>query len=397
MNNQVSSNLSVTGSLSQDERRSTPVEDTTSALINVYQRPTPQQPGEIGEAGMWQAVLERDARFDGAFVYAVQTTGIYCRPSCPSRKPARRHVDFYPLPEVAEQAGFRPCRRCQPDQVEGTDPQVEQARAVCRYIEAHLDGPLTLESLGRQFNQSPFHLQRTFKQVVGLSPQQYAQACRLGQVKAALRQGDDISGAAYEAGFGSLSRLYEQAGTRLGMTPGAYRDNGRGTQIAYTTTPCPLGRLLVAATERGICAVKIGDGDEELETALLAEFSQAEVRRDDAALREWIEAILRYLDGQQPHLDLPLDVQATAFQRQVWQALQEIPYGQTRSYSQVAQAIGRPKATRAVARACAANPAALIVPCHRVVRQDGRPGGYRWGPERKEALLARERAITEEN
>jgi AraC family transcriptional regulator of adaptative response/methylated-DNA-[protein]-cysteine methyltransferase len=352
------------------------------------------QPG-IAEASLWQAVLNRDAQFDGTFVYAVQTTGIYCRPSCPSRKPARRHVDFFPLPEVAEQAGFRPCRRCRPDEADSGDPQVEQAREICRHIEAHLDESLTLEALGGQFGLSPYYLQRTFKQIVGISPQQYAEACRIGQVKAALREGDDISSAAYGAGFGSISRLYGKAGAQLGMTPLAYKENGRGAHIVYTVTPCPLGRLLVAATERGICAVKLGDADREIEQALFTEFSQAEIRRDDAALEGSIQDILRHLDGQQPHLDLPLDVRATAFQKRVWQELQTIPYGETRSYSEVARAIGQPEAARAVARACAANPAALIIPCHRVVRQDGHPGGYRWGAERKEALLQRERAASE--
>jgi AraC family transcriptional regulator of adaptative response/methylated-DNA-[protein]-cysteine methyltransferase len=350
---------------------------------------------EGGETGLWQAVLNRDADFDGTFVYAVHTTGIYCRPSCSSRKPARRNVDFFPLPEVAEQAGFRPCRRCRPDQIESGDPQVRQARAICRHIEAHLGESLTLESLGEQFGLSPFHLQRTFKQVVGISPQQYAEACRMGQVRAALRTGDDISGATYSAGFGSISQLYHKADAQLGMTPRTYQQNGAGMEIRYTVTPCPLGRLLVAATERGICTIKIGRTEQEIEAALFAEFSRAQVRRDDAALKAWVEAILRNLDGRQPHLDLPLDVQATAFQKRVWQELQNIPYGETRSYGEVARAIGQPGASRAVARACAANPTALVVPCHRVVRHDGKPGGYRWGTDRKEALLELERAASE--
>jgi AraC family transcriptional regulator of adaptative response/methylated-DNA-[protein]-cysteine methyltransferase len=358
----------------------------------------PKALSQSGKARLWQAVLNRDARFDGTFVYAVQTTGIYCRPSCPSRKPARRNVDFYPLPEVAERAGFRPCRRCRPDKVESGNPQVEQAREICRYIEDHLDTPLTLEVLSEQFYLSPYHLQRTFKQIVGISPHEYAEACRIGQVKAALRsrqasrQGGDISAAAYEAGFGSLSRLYDKAGAQFGMTPLTYRHDGEGVMIRYTVAESPLGRLLVAATERGICAVKIGTTDRELEEALEAEFSRAEIRRDDPGLGPWIEKILRHLDGQLPHLDLPLDVQATAFQKQVWRELQSIPYGETRSYGEVARAIGQPGASRAVGRACAANPVALVVPCHRVVRQDGKPGGYRWGTERKEKLLQMEAA-----
>jgi AraC family transcriptional regulator of adaptative response/methylated-DNA-[protein]-cysteine methyltransferase len=348
-----------------------------------------------GEAGLWQAVLNRDVQFDGAFVYGVHTTGIYCRPSCPSRKPDRRNVRFYPLPEVAEQAGFRPCRRCRPDEVGSGDPRVHQAREICRHIEAHLDESLTLESLGEQFGLSPFHLQRTFKQVVGISPRQYAEACRIGLVRGALREGDDISSSAYGAGLGSISRLYDKADAQLGMTPRIYQRNGVGMKIRYAVTCCPVGRLLVAATQRGICAVKIADTDAEIEQALHTEFSRAEVRRDDVTLTPWIEAILRNLHGQQPHLDLPLDVRATAFQKRVWQELQSIPYGQTRSYGDLARAIGRPKAGRAVARACATNPAALVVPCHRVIHHDGRLGGYRWGAERKEALLQRERAVSE--
>jgi len=344
------------------------------------------------ESRLWQAVLGREARFDGAFVYAVQTTGIYCRPSCSSRKPARRNVAFYPLPEVAEQAGYRPCRRCQPDRLEAEDPQIEQARRICRYVESHLDEPLTLEALGEQFHTSPYHLQRTFKEIVGVSPQQYAEACRMGQVRTALRRGDGIGEAAYSSGFGSISRLYDKAGAQLGMTPGTYQQGGAGVEIVYTLEPCPLGRLLVAATDRGICAVKLGDEDAALEEDLRAEFSQARLRRDAGSLGAWVPAIVRYLEGDLPHLDLPLDVQGTAFQRRVWQELQAIPFGETRSYGQVARAIGRPKAARAVAQACAANPTALVVPCHRVVRQDGTPGGYRWGVERKEALLRRESA-----
>lgn len=342
------------------------------------------------EARLWQAVLAREAQFDGAFVYAVRTTGIYCRPSCPSRKPAWRNVDFYPLPEVAEQAGYRPCRRCRPDLLDEVDPRVEQARRVCRYIEAHVDEPLTLEALGEQFHTSPNHLQRTFKEIVGISPQQYAEACRMGQVRIALRRGDGIAEAAYGAGFGSLSRLYDKAGGQLGMTPGTYQRGGVGARIAYTVERCSLGRLLVAATAQGICAVKLGDEDEVLEEALRAEFSEARLYRDAESLGGWVAAIVRHLEGDLPHLDLPLDVQGTAFQRRVWQELQAIPPGETRSYGQVAEALGQPGAARAVAQACAANPVALVVPCHRVVRQDGALGGYRWGIQRKKALLRRE-------
>ena len=364
----------------------------------------------MNEAQMWQAVLNRDRAFDGAFVYAVRSTGIYCRPSCPARKPVSGHVGFFPLPEVAEQAGFRACKRCRPRETTSERSEVEQARRICRYIERNLDETLTLEALGRECHTSPDHLQRTFRRVVGISPQQYQDACRMRQLRSALQAGQDISGAAYEVGFGSISRLYSKADAQLGMTPDVYRNGGKGMQIRYTIVASPrpsenmglpLGRLLVAATERGVCAVKMGDEDTELERLLAAEFSRAALSRDDGALADWVEAILTYLDGKNPHLDLPppfenrglpLDVQATAFQRQVWQALQRIPYGQTRTYSQVAASIGRPSAVRAVAHACARNPVALVVPCHRVLRTDGELGGYRWGLGRKAELLRREAA-----
>lgn len=344
----------------------------------------------VDQQALWQAVLSRDVAYDDVFVYAVSSTGIYCRPSCPSRKPKRENVQFFPLPEVAQQAGFRPCARCHPNAAAG-DSQVAQVREMCRYVEAHLDESLTLDELSQTFPLSPYHLQRTFKRIVGVSPQQYAEACRMNQVRGALRNGDDISGAAYDAGFGSISRLYSKTPAQFGMTPATYQQHGRGARIRYTVSECRLGHLLIAATERGICAVKIGDSEADVVQALGAEFCEADLQRADRALKAWIELILRHLEGREPHLDLPLDVRATAFQRQVWQALQEIPYGETRSYSAVAEAIGKPRATRAVAQACAANPTALIVPCHRVVRKDGTLGGYRWGTSRKEALLRQER------
>jgi AraC family transcriptional regulator of adaptative response/methylated-DNA-[protein]-cysteine methyltransferase len=345
----------------------------------------------MNETQMWQAVLGRDSAFDGAFVYAVRSTGIYCRPSCPSRKPGRKQVGFFPLPEVAEQAGFRPCKRCRPHEVASVEPAVEQARRICRHIESNLDRNLTLEALGQEFHTSPYHLQRTFKQVVGVSPQQYLEACRMGRLRASLKAGQDISGSVYEVGFGSISRLYSKADAQLGMTPRIYRNGGLGMQVHYTIVPCSLGRLLVAATERGVCAVKLGDVDAALEHLLVGEFGQATLSRDDVVLKDWVEAILAYLDGKNPHLDLPLDVQATAFQRQVWQALQRIPFGETRTYSQIAALIGKPSAVRAVAHACATNPVVLIVPCHRVLRKSGELGGYRWGLARKAELLRWER------
>ena len=338
----------------------------------------------------WRIVLARDPRYDGAFVYGVRSTGIYCRPSCPSRRPRRAQVDFFPVPEVAERAGFRPCRRCRPGEAAAPDPRVPLVRAACRLIDAHPDAPASLAVLSARTGVTAHRLLRAFQRVLGISPRQYRDARRLERFKTELRTRRGVSPALYEAGYGSTSRVYEQAHAQLGMTPATYSRGGVGTKISYATAPCPLGRLLVAQTARGICRVSLGNHVDELAASLRAEFPAAEIRRDQGMLATSVGAILRYLKGQRA-LDLPLDVRATAFQRRVWEALRRIPYGSTRSYAQVARAIGHPTATRAVARACATNPAALVIPCHRVVRSDGGLGGYRWGIERKRALLERER------
>src|SRR5579863_290004 len=344
------------------------------------------------EEQYWQAFMERDSRADGTFFVAVRSTGIYCKPSCPSRRPKRENVVFFALPEAAEQAGYRACKRCHPRETAQADSQVELAQSICRYIEQHLGSVLSLAELSKQVNMSPFHLQRIFKRVMGISPRQYAEAYRLGQFKAQLKEGETVTEALYEVGYSSSSRLYERAPGQLGMTPTTYRRGGVGMRIGYTIVDSSLGRLLVAATEKGVCSVCIGDDDAALEKTFQKEYHGADIRRDTngAPLHTWVELLVQHLNGQQPHLDLPLDVQATAFQWRVWQALQAIPYGETRSYSQVAQAIGRPAAARAVANACASNPVAIAVPCHRVVREDGKMGGYRWGEERKQHLLQKE-------
>jgi AraC family transcriptional regulator of adaptative response/methylated-DNA-[protein]-cysteine methyltransferase len=348
------------------------------------------------EAHYWQSVLTRDRSSDGSFVYAVRSTGIYCRPSCPSRRPKREQVVFFPLPQAAEQAGFRPCRRCQPRTIDGyTNETAEFVQQACRVIEAHLDDDLTLASLGAQLHISPHHLQRSFKRIIGITPRQYAETCRLGQFKSRLREGESVTRAMYEAGYSSSSRLYERAPAHLGMTPTTYRKGGLGMHIRYTIVDCPLGRLLVAATERGICGVSLGDSDTALEASLRGEYPAAQIQRDEDGLGEWVSAFLSYLNGRQPDLNLPIDVQATAFQWQVWEALRAIPSGSTRSYSEVAQSLGHPQAARAVARACATNPVALVIPCHRVVRENGVLGGYRWGVERKQQLLAQEKAAAQ--
>jgi AraC family transcriptional regulator of adaptative response/methylated-DNA-[protein]-cysteine methyltransferase len=350
-----------------------------------------------GEAEMyWRAVRTREQRLDGTFVYAVRSTGIYCLPSCPSRKPKRENTAFYHSPEHAEEAGFRPCLRCKPRERPAEDPHVRLVREASRFIEANTHEPLMLTSLSTRFGLSPHHLQRTFKAITGVTPQAYLDACRMHQVRTTLQAAGDIHASLYDAGYGSISRLYERAAKHLGMTPGQYRQKGRGMQITYTTTPCHLGHLLFAATPRGICAVRLGDAPDMLEAELQAEFSGATLERNDEALRAWVEEVLRRAEGKRPHLELPLDVQATAFQRQVWQALQEIPHGETRSYAQVAQAIGKPSAVRAVASACASNRVALLIPCHRVVRTGGDLSGYRWGVERKAALLEHERGDSPE-
>jgi AraC family transcriptional regulator of adaptative response/methylated-DNA-[protein]-cysteine methyltransferase len=345
----------------------------------------------VDDEAYWRAVLDRDASCDGVFVYAVRSTGIYCRPSCAARRPRREHTVFFDQPEAAEQAGYRPCKRCRPqhDPISGVNTSlIEQA---CRYIDQHLDDTLTLEHLGVQLGLSPYHLQRTFKRVMGITPRQYVDARRLDRLKASLKEGQNVTEALYEAGYSSSSRLYERAAGQLGMTPATYRRGGAGMQIDYTVASCMLGRLLVAATERGICFVSLGDADQPLETALCKEFPAAAIQRHDERLREWVATIVLHLGGQQPQLDLPLDVQATAFQRQVWEALQAIPYGETRTYGEIARQLGNPKAVRAVGRACATNPVSLVVPCHRAVGSDGGLHGYRWGLERKQALLEQEK------
>jgi AraC family transcriptional regulator of adaptative response/methylated-DNA-[protein]-cysteine methyltransferase len=365
----------------------------------------------------WQAVLEKDRRFDGVFYLGVRSTGIYCRPSCPARKPLRQNVQFFRTLEEAEGAGFRPCKRCKPRDSSAWTPDPEQValvEQVCRSIENRDGPPPSMQDLAESVHLSPSHLQRTFKRVVGITPRQYAAALRQKRLQHELRHEDTVTGALYAAGYGSSSSLYDQVSTRLGMTPSAYRQGGTAVSIRYTIVPCRLGCLLVAATGDGICAVSLGDEAARLAASLREEYPAAQIERADPegdpvgdppggvnhasgeedSLKEWVEIILRWLDGdieaRQAAARLPLDVQATAFQWRVWEALRRIPYGLTRTYAEVAREIGYPKAVRAVARACATNHVSLLIPCHRVVRSDGGLGGYRWGIERKQALLAAE-------
>ncbi|HZB45189.1 MAG TPA: bifunctional DNA-binding transcriptional regulator/O6-methylguanine-DNA methyltransferase Ada [Pyrinomonadaceae bacterium] len=345
----------------------------------------------LGEEVCWRAVEARDARFDDTFVYAVSSTGVYCKPSCPSRKARRERVRFFASCDSAEAGGFRACRRCRPRAAASVDPRVRLVLRVCHAVETWDEGTPSLEELGRELRVSPHHLQRTFKAITGITPRQYAAAHRLRQFKARMKEGDAVSGAMYEAGYGSSSRLYEKASEQLGMTPAVYGRGGAGMSIGYTTADTSLGRVLVAATARGVCAVTFGERDAELEAALAAEYPAADINRDEGGAAEWLQSVLSHVEGTEPRLELPLDLRATAFRLRVWEELRRIPYGATRSYKQVAEAIGQPTASRAVASACAANPVALVTPCHRVVRGDGDPGGYRWGIERKRALLTQEK------
>jgi AraC family transcriptional regulator of adaptative response/methylated-DNA-[protein]-cysteine methyltransferase len=363
---------------------------------------------ESSRRRLWKAVASRDSSADGKFVYGVRSTGVYCRPSCPSRRPKSvEGVDFFPIPQAAEQCGFRACRRCRPGSTEPSNPALLAITRICRAIDAGLGGgsgsagyaagTMTLSKLGAAVRMSPHQLERTFRRFMGITPRQYADARRMKHLKRALRKGDNVTTALYEAGFGSSSRLYERAPSQLGMTPNTYRRGGAGMQIHYTIVDSPLGKLLLAATDKGVSALYLGKSADQLTGELREEYPRAELVRDGegpAYLQGWVGKVLAHLKGREPHLDLPTDVQATAFQRRVWEELRRIPYGTTRTYTQVARAIGKPSAIRAVARACATNPVSVIVPCHRVVREDGNLAGYRWGLDRKQRLIEQEADVS---
>ena len=338
----------------------------------------------------WQAVLKRDCRLDGVIVYAVTSTKIYCVPSCPSRKPKRNNVVIFNNHIAAEQAGFRPCKRCLPDRDSPKQKNLELVEKICREIDRRREEQPTLSQLATWFNLSPSYLQRTFKRIVGITPKQYAEVSRLTKFKLELKQEENISKAIYQAGYNSSSSLYEKITSKLGMTPKIYQQHGKKAKIIYTIASCNLGYLLVATTDKGICAIKLGDTPVELIKILAEEFNQATIIRDDSSYKHWIETILSFIAGKKSNPNLPLDIRGTAFQQQVWQALQNIPYGETTTYTEIAKEIGKPKATRAIGNACGANPIALIIPCHRVVRSDGSLGGYRWGIERKQKLIQQE-------
>ncbi|WP_277186731.1 bifunctional DNA-binding transcriptional regulator/O6-methylguanine-DNA methyltransferase Ada [Caballeronia sp. BR00000012568055] len=336
----------------------------------------------------WQAVTARDRNADGAFFFAVRTTGVFCRPSCASRAPRRENVEFFMTTQAAERAGYRPCKRCQPTSLPRELAIIERA---CKVLDADPQQRMTLAQLSDAVHISPFHLQRLFSRIVGISPRQYQAAQRAGVLRDALQRGRDVTRATHDAGFGSPSRMYEAAPAELGMTPSDYKRKGAGLTVRYTTADTPLGTVLIAATDKGVCKISFGDDSTTLIDQLAVDFAQAERVENARAMEPFVAQVRAYLSGTRERFDLPLDINATAFQRRVWDALRQIPYGQTRSYTDIAETLGSPRAVRAVANACGSNPVALAIPCHRVIGKDGAIAGYRWGLHRKETLLDTER------
>lgn len=339
----------------------------------------------------WTQLVARDRGADGQFVYSVATTGVYCRPSCPSRRPRPENVAFHDTPAAAEACGFRACKRCRPRSAARSDPGTEQVAALCRLIDTQAE-PVTLSMLAAHIGRSRFYTQRLFKAVTGISPKAYAAAQRAQRLRSDLHAQSPVTDALYAAGFGSSSRLYEQSSALLGMTPRQYRSGGAQLVIQFAVCPCSLGHVLAAATRRGVCAIWLGDDPAQLAADLQKRFPQAQLQIGDAAFGAVLADIVRFVDdpAKRARPSLPLDIQGTAFQQRVWQHLTQIPPGQTRSYQQIAAELGQPQSVRAVARACAQNSLAVVIPCHRVVRSDGRLAGYRWGLDRKQTLLARE-------
>jgi AraC family transcriptional regulator of adaptative response/methylated-DNA-[protein]-cysteine methyltransferase len=338
----------------------------------------------------WMAVRSRNPEFDGVFYFGVQTTGIFCRPSCSSRSPKRENVSFFATPAEAEVAGFRACLRCKPTREYFPGPAAMLVTRAFEILRSDEDEIPTIDDLAGRLDVSAGHLQKTFKAILGLSPKEVTDMMRIENFKKNVKL-TDVTTSLYDSGFGSSRSLYEKAGETLGMTPATYKKGGKGMKIRYTIADSPLGKLMVAATERGICAVSFGDDESSLRRELTDEFFAAEIEESDAGLKDAVRAIIRSLDGEKTILTLPLDLHATAFQMRVWSELRKIPYGETRSYAQIAKAVGNPNAVRAVARACATNPVALVNPCHRVIGSDGKLSGYKWGIERKKALLDKEK------
>ena len=337
----------------------------------------------------WARVLARDASADGQFVYAVKTTGVYCQPSSASRLPRPENVEFFDTPADAEAAGYRPSRRASPDQTTVRAQQAALVAQACRRIEA-ADTPPTLDALAQEAGLSPYHFHRLFKSVTGLTPKAYADAHRARKLRAQLGRGSTVTEAIYDAGFNASSRFYEASDNVLGMTASRYRAGGAQTTIRFAVGECSLGSILVAQSDRGICAILMGDDPDALARDLQDTFPKAELIGGDAGFEDLVAKVVGFVEAPSIGLDLPLDVRGTAFQERVWQALREVPPGSTTSYTEIATRIGAPQAVRAVAQACAANHIAVAIPCHRVIRRDGNTSGYRWGVERKLALLERE-------
>ena len=352
--------------------------------------PTPNaQPLSLQDE-RWKAVLARDGSKDGSFVFGVRSTGVYCKPSCPAKHPHIEQVAFFQGPDAAESSGFRACKRCHPNRTEAPSG-AEMVQRVCEYITRNIERKLTLVSLSREAGISPFHFQRVFKKQLGMSPRQYVEARRLEHVKNSLRQGETVTNAIYGAGFTSKGRLYEKTPTGLGVNPGTFRRGGEGLSIHYTIIDSPIGRLLLGATGKGLCAVCIGASDEAVESALKEDYYAADLYRNDRQMKSWALEFSHYFDGNEFPKQLPIDVQATAFQWKVWKQIQSIPYGETTTYTKIAQRMGKPLAVRAVANACARNHVALLIPCHRIIGKNGDLRGYRWGLKRKQNLLSLER------
>ncbi|XPG45604.1 bifunctional DNA-binding transcriptional regulator/O6-methylguanine-DNA methyltransferase Ada [Variovorax sp. KK3] len=357
--------------------------------MNMMSNPHEMRAVQTTGDSRWSAVVARDAAADGLFFYSVRSTGVYCRPSCGARQPRPENVDFHATAADAERAGFRPCKRCKPDQPTRQVQQAAQVAELCRHIENADEAP-TLDALAERAGMSSYHLHRVFKEVTGLTPKAYAAAHRAKRVREALTRSDTVTDAIYDAGYNSNGRFYEGSNDVLGMTPTRFREGGAETEIRFAIGQCALGAILVARSDRGVCAIALGDDPDVLARELQDRFPRARLMGDDPDFARLVAQVVGFVEAPGVGLDLPLDVRGTAFQQRVWQALRDIPSGSTASYAEIAQRIGSPKSVRAVAQACGANTLAVAIPCHRVVRSDGGLSGYRWGVERKSDLLTRE-------
>jgi len=345
-----------------------------------------------GDEEKWRAIVDRDSAADGAFYYSVRTTGVYCRPTCPARRARRANVSFHASTQAAQQAGFRPCKRCKPNEAPLAERQQDAVTRACRLIE-DADESVSLTTLADAVGMSPYHFHRVFKMFTGVTPKAYAAAQRARRVRDKLAQTDTVTEAIYAAGFNSNGRFYATATEQLGMTPTAFRAGGTGTTIRFAVGECSLGSVLVAASDKGVCAIFLGDDPDALARELQDRFPKSHLTAGDSAFDQWVAQVVGVVERPTLGLDLPLDIRGTAFQMRVWEALRQIPPGSTASYAEIAERIGMPKAVRAVGRACGANPIAIAIPCHRVVRTDESLSGYRWGVERKKELLKRERVF----